>query len=48
LTSKAKVIKELKNDNNQVIIEKPNQVWSTNITYIKGSVNSLLENAKKS
>ena len=29
------LLKEFKNDNNQVIIEKPNQVWSTDITYIK-------------
>ena len=26
---------EFKNDNNQVIIETPNKVWSTDITYIK-------------
>lgn len=29
------LLKEFKNDKNQVIIEKPNQVWSTDITYIK-------------
>jgi len=29
------LLKEFKNDNNQVVIEKPNQVWSTDITYIK-------------
>ena len=29
------LLKEFKNDKNQVVIEKPNQVWSTDITYIK-------------
>jgi putative transposase len=29
------LLKEFKNDNNQVIINKPNKVWSTDITYIK-------------
>ena len=29
------LLKEFKNDENQVIIEKPNQVWSTDITYIR-------------
>jgi len=29
------LLKAFKNDKNQVIIEKPNQVWSTDITYIK-------------
>jgi putative transposase len=29
------LLKKFKNDKNQVIIEKPNQVWSTDITYIK-------------
>ena len=29
------LLKELKNDNNQVVTQKPNQVWSTDITYIK-------------
>ena len=29
------LLKEFKNDNNQVIVEKPNQVWATDITYIK-------------
>ena len=29
------LLKEFKNDKNQVIIDKPNQVWSTDITYIK-------------
>jgi putative transposase len=29
------LLKEFKNDNNQVVIENPNQVWSTDITYIK-------------
>ena len=29
------LLNEFKNDKNQVIIEKPNQVWSTDITYIK-------------
>lgn len=29
------LLKELKNDNNQVIIDTPNKVWSTDITYIK-------------
>ena len=29
------LLKEFKNDKNQVIIENPNQVWSTDITYIK-------------
>jgi len=29
------LLKEFKNDNNQVIIERPNQVWATDITYIK-------------
>jgi len=29
------LLKEFKNDNNQVIIDVPNKVWSTDITYIK-------------
>ena len=29
------LLNEFKNDNNQVIIERVNQVWSTDITYIK-------------
>jgi len=29
------LLNAFKNDNNQVVIEKPNQVWSTDITYIK-------------
>jgi len=29
------LLKQFKNDKNQVIIENPNQVWSTDITYIK-------------
>jgi len=29
------LLKEFKNDNNQVVIENPNQVWATDITYIK-------------
>jgi len=29
------LLKEFKNDNNQVIIDTPNRVWSTDITYIK-------------
>ena len=29
------LLKEFKNDNNQVIIDSPNKVWSTDITYIK-------------
>jgi len=29
------LLKEFKNDKGQVIIEKPNQVWSTDITYIR-------------
>lgn len=29
------LLEAFKNENNQVIIEKPNQVWSTDITYIK-------------
>jgi putative transposase len=29
------LLQKFKNDNNQVIIEKPNQVWATDITYIK-------------
>ena len=29
------LLKEFKNENNQVVIENPNQVWSTDITYIK-------------
>jgi len=29
------LLKAFKNDNNQVIIDTPNQVWSTDITYIK-------------
>jgi len=30
-----RLVTALENDNNQVVIEKPNQVWSTDITYIK-------------
>ncbi len=29
------LLKEFKNDNNQVVIDTPNKVWSTDITYIK-------------
>ncbi len=29
------LLKEFKNDKNQVIIDTPNQVWSTDITYLK-------------
>ena len=29
------LLKEFKNDNNQVIIDTPNKVWATDITYIK-------------
>jgi putative transposase len=29
------LLKEFKNENNQVIIDTPNRVWSTDITYIK-------------
>jgi putative transposase len=29
------LLKAFKNDNNQVVIDTPNQVWSTDITYIK-------------
>jgi len=29
------LLKQFKNDKNQVIIDEPNQVWSTDITYIK-------------
>jgi putative transposase len=29
------LLKEFKNEKNQVVIENPNQVWSTDITYIK-------------
>ena len=29
------LLKEFKNQNNQVVIDKPNLVWSTDITYIK-------------
>ena len=29
------LLNEFKNDNNQVIIDTPNKVWSTDITYIK-------------
>jgi len=29
------LLKEFKNENNQVIIDTPNKVWSTDITYIK-------------
>ncbi len=29
------LLKEFKNENNQVVIENPNQVWATDITYIK-------------
>jgi len=29
------LLKQFKNDKNQVIIDKPNQVWSTDITYIR-------------
>jgi putative transposase len=29
------LLKEFKNDNNQVIVDTPNKVWSTDITYIK-------------
>jgi putative transposase len=29
------LLKDYKNDNNQVVIRKPNQVWATDITYIK-------------
>ncbi len=29
------LLKEFKNDKNQVVIDTPNQVWSTDITYIK-------------
>jgi len=29
------LLKEFKNDKNQVVVDTPNQVWSTDITYIK-------------
>jgi len=29
------LLKQFKNDNNQVVIDTPNKVWSTDITYIK-------------
>ena len=29
------LLKEFKNDNNQVVIDTPNKVWATDITYIK-------------
>jgi putative transposase len=29
------LLKEFKNENNQVVIENPNKVWATDITYIK-------------
>ena len=29
------LLKEFKNDNNQVVVDTPNQVWSTDITYIR-------------
>jgi len=29
------LLKEFKNDNNQVVIDTPNRVWATDITYIK-------------
>jgi len=29
------LLKAFKNDNNQVVVDTPNQVWSTDITYIK-------------
>ena len=29
------LLNAFKNDNNQVVVERPNQVWSTDITYIK-------------
>lgn len=29
------LLKEFKNDKNQVVIDKPNEVWSADITYIK-------------
>ena len=29
------LLKAFKNDNNQVVVDTPNQVWSSDITYIK-------------
>jgi len=31
----AYLLKEFRNDKNQVIIDTPNKVWSTDITYIR-------------
>ena len=33
------LLKQFKNDKNQVVIDKPNKVWSTDITYIKLEIN---------
>lgn len=37
------LLNEFKNDNNQVIINEPNKVWSSDITYIRLLSNDMLK-----